>query len=62
MKFCVPVTIQTTGWIQIDAEDEEGAKEVALHLNDIGVSEDSLFDSETVSEVNVEDLHEIDAE
>lgn len=56
--FSVPVTYTVSGWIEIKAETLAQAKQKAEKLNEEGVEMNQIEDSETSSEVHIEEMEE----
>jgi hypothetical protein len=56
MKFNCPASVTTTGWIEIDAPNIEEAKKIARQKNKDGIDQDDLNDTETSSEVHVDEI------
>ena len=52
-RFTVPVTIEISGYIVINAETIAEARSIALSKNENGVDTDELTDSHCSSEVHI---------
>jgi Mg2+ and Co2+ transporter CorA len=59
MKFSVPVTRHTTGWVRIEAINLAEAKKIAKQLGIDGLTTEYINDPEDFDEVESEDVQEI---
>lgn len=59
MKFAIPVVYTVTGWLEIDANSLDEAKEKASTINEEGVPFYDIKDSDTSSECMLDEIEKI---